>query len=209
MDYIGCPVVVGMPLPADYKADARIITVLERWDRTELADTYYVPSPFPSLGRDKIVSYAQYRIPTPRYVLFVDADVLPRNNTLDKLLDHDKDIVTGVYPVLNQSEITWSVSRDGQSLCKLDELPTNLFKVKHCGFGITLVRTIVFERLGWPYWKNEYMPGQIVKGEDVYFCEKAIAAGFDIWCDPKIKCNHIRMANYLNVVQNILKGQTK
>jgi hypothetical protein len=201
MDYVGTPVVVGMPLPPDFKADARIITTIERWDRSELAETYYAATAFPTLGRDKIVSYAQYRMPSPTHILFVDADVLPRANTLDRLLSLDKDIVTGVYPMTTKSGMTWSVAKD-DTMVELDDLPENPFKVKYCGFGVVLVKYSVFGKLEWPYWKNEFLPGQITKGEDIYFCDKVRDAGFDIWCDPKVKCSHIRVANLMSIVNN-------
>lgn len=205
--YVGCPVMVGVPLPTDYKMDARIVTTIERWDRTELAETYYEPSPFPSLGRDKIVTIAKYRIPPPTHILFIDSDVLPRKSTLEKLLELDKDIVTGVYPMTTSGGLFWSVSREEPfEAVAINELPTNPFKVKFCGFGVVLVRFEVFEKLEWPYWDNEFKPGTIVKGEDIYFCEKARKAGFDIWCDPKVKCNHIRITNLMSVVNNLQKG---
>ncbi len=203
MDRIfGCPVVVGMPQPEDYKVDSRIIATLERWDNTELAETYYVPSPFPTLGRDKIVSYAQYRIPLPEYILFVDSDVLPRLGTLEKLLSHEKDIITGVYPMTTKKGLTWSVVREDKFV-EIEDLPDNPFKIQSCGFGIILVKMTVFEKLEWPYWKNIMRPGGIETGEDVYFCQKAIEAGFDIWCDPKVKCNHIRITNLMSIVNNL------
>ncbi len=63
----------------------------------------------------------------------------------------------------------------------------------------------VFEKLEWPYWKNIFKPGTITKGEDIYFCDKARESGCDIWCEPKVKCAHIRITNLMNIVNN-LKG---
>ncbi len=203
MDYMGKPIVVGMPLPSDHKADVRIITTIERWDRTKFAETYYSVTAFPTLGRDQIVSYAKYRLPNPTHILFIDSDVLPRPNTLDRLLDLDEDIVTGVYPMTAKKAIMWSVTKDDDFTIELNDLPRNPFKVKYCGFGCVLVKMKVFEKLEWPYWKNEFKPGQITKGEDIYFCDKAREAGFDIWCEPKVKCSHIRITNLMNIVNNL------
>ncbi len=205
--YLGSPILVGVPLPVDNKMDTRITTTIEQWDRTDLVETYYVTSAFPELGRDRIVSYAQYRIPQPTHILFVDSDVLPRTNTLEKLLNLDKDIVTGVYPMTTRNGLFWSVSREEPfNPLGVDDLPDNPFKVKSCGFGIVLIKINVFEKLEWPYWKNEFEPGVIKKGEDIYFCDKVREAGFDIWCDPKVKCNHIRISNLLSIMNN-MKGK--
>lgn len=205
--YVGCPVVIGVPLPCDYRADTRVITTLEKWDRTSQAETYYVPSISPILGRDEIVWNAKYRIPLPTHILFVDPDVLPRHSTLEKLLKLDKDIVTGVYHIITRSDVRWSVMREDDWV-KLDELPDNPFKVKSCGFGIILIKFSVFEKLQWPYWEYKFSPGVLEKSEDVYFCEKAREAGFDIWCDPKLKCNHIKVTGLLSVI-NKLKKENK
>ncbi len=126
MDYMGSPIVVGMPLPPDHKADVRIITTIERWDRSKLAETYYKASRSVAHGRDCVVSYAMYRIPRPTHIMVVDSDVLPRPNTLDRLLDLNKDIVTGVYPMTTKKAITWSVVKD-ELMVGLDELPRSTF----------------------------------------------------------------------------------
>ncbi len=45
-----------------------------------------------------------------------------------------------------------------------------------------LIRTSVFNALQKPYF-NLAAEGDQLRGEDYYFCEKARAAGFEIWCD--------------------------
>jgi len=205
--YMGRPILVGVPLGADYKIDARIAGTLAIWDLEENVEVYYASTPFPTLGRDKVAQYAKYRIPTPTHILFLDADILPRKNTLERLIRHDKDIVMGVYPISQNGSIKWSVSReecfDG---IPIEELPRNLFKIKAGGFGVTLIKFEVLQKLEWPYWKNIFVPGDVEKGEDIYFCDKAREAGFDIWCDPKVKCNHIRITSLLGIVNILKKG---
>ena len=200
--YMGRPILVGVPLDADYKIDARIASTLADWDLNEKVEIFFSSTNFPELGRDKIAQYAKHRIPKPSHVLFLDADVLPRKTTLDKLLKHDRDIVMGVYPISRNGELKWSISRaDTYKPMAIDELPRTPFKISSGGFGIVLVKYEVFEKLDWPYWKNIFVPGDVEMGEDIYFCKKAREAGFDIWCDPKVKCSHIRMANLLNIIK--------
>lgn len=206
--YMGRTHLIGIPLGQDYKIDARTADTVNLWDKDEKIEVYYAATPSPEVGRDKIVQYAKYRVPNPSHILFLDADVLPKKNTLTRLLGHDKDIITGVYPMSQNGELRWSVSRDEDFRgVAIDGLPREPFKVQACGFGVVLVKFEVFERLEWPYWKNEYSPGTIEMSEDIYFCKKALEAEYDIWCDPFVKCNHIRMANYLQFVNNVLKGQ--
>lgn len=204
--YMGRPILIGMPVGLDYKADIRVVTTVERWDRDDDKESYYASSDSPALGRDKIVYYAKYRIPSPSHILFIDSDVLPRRNTLERLLNLDKDIVTGVYHIATNKNVTWSVSREEGVFVELGGLPDNPFKIKSCGNGVILVKFEVFEKLQWPYWENQFAPGVKTMGEDIYFCEKAREAGYDIWCDPKVKCNHIRITNLMSVINNLKKG---
>lgn len=202
--YMGSPVIVSVPLGYDYKIDARLKDTCSLWERTmEVVEVHHPISDSPELGRDMTVAYAKYRIPKPTHILFLDADVLPRKNTLEKLLKMEKDIVTGVYHMSQNGQIRWSVSRQEpfEGLA-LDDLPRNPFKICSGGFGVVLVKFEVFEALEWPYWKKIYKPGGIEMGEDIYFFEKAREAGYDIWCHPLVKCAHIKVTNLMNIVMN-------
>jgi len=201
-------IVVGVPLPPDYKADARTISIVEGWAKLLEVHVIYKASPSPEEGRDKIVADVMNMVPRPTHVLFVDADVIPRPKTLTSLVSQDKDIVTGCVPICQKGIFKWNVSiGDGFDAVNIKELPLNPFKVKSCGFGVVLVKTEVFDRLEWPYWKNEYKPGLRVLGEDIYFSQKAIDAGFDIWCDPKVKCDHATRSSYLSIIRNLLSKE--
>lgn len=197
-------VAVTMPLGKDYHADVRSVRMLESWAKANDVVTVYESAACVEECRDKIITTVNYIQPKPSHVLFVDSDVLPKPRTLEVLLSHDKDIITGVVPICQKGVFKWNVSRDIEPI-GIDDLPQNLFKVKWCGFGVVLIKTEVFDKLKWPYWQSVYQPGRKLWTEDVYFCHKAIEAGFDIWCDPKVKCNHVTRSNYLSIIRN-MKG---
>ena len=198
---------IGIPLAPDNLVDSRLSSVVEKWGGVEV---FYAASHSPALGRDKVVQHALYRIPKPSHILFIDSDVIVRPNTLKRLLSHNKDIVCGVAPLAIRGVLSWNCSRnpDKTSLFPVgvDELPNNLFKATKIGFGIVLVKTEVFDNLAWPFWEHEYCPGDILRGEDIYFGDKVIDAGYDIWVDPKVKCEHNRVVGLLSIINN-LKGQ--
>ncbi|KKN78798.1 hypothetical protein LCGC14_0345700 [marine sediment metagenome] len=203
MIYLDRPILVSVPLGQDYKIDSRLKETLSFWEYTkEMVEIYHPVSSKPEVGRDMAIQHAKYRIPKPTHILFLDADVLPKKNTLEKLKELDKDIVMGVYPMTQKGEIRWSVSRD-ELFIELDDLPRNPFKIVSGGFGVTLIKYEVFEALEWPYWKNVFVPGGIEMGEDIYFCDKARKAGYDIWCDPLVKCNHEKYIGLLNIVNKL------
>jgi len=201
-------VLVGCPLSPTFRADARTVGMLEAW-RSKNLITYYPSSGAAEIGYDMIVSFAKRITPKPTHILFVDYDVLPRSNTLVKLLEHDKDIISGVYPTIQKFKLTWCISREEQfKLMEIEDLPNNPFKVHVACNGMMLVKMEVFDKLEWPYWRTDYGNGGIKTGADIYFCEKAKAAGFDLWVDPKIKCGHFKMVDLLGIANTyIMKGK--
>ena len=71
------------------------------------------------------------------------------------------------------------------------------FTVDYTGFGLLLIKNGVFEHEGMPYpWFAPKMQifesGEVqdMCGEDVSFCLDAKEAGFEIWCDPRIRVGH-------------------
>ncbi len=200
-------IVIGCPLSPTFRADARVVGMLEAW-QSKNSVTYYPSSGATEVGYDMIVSFARRLEPKPTHILFVDYDVLPRSNTLKRLLEHDKDIISGVYPIIQKFKISWCLSRDEEfKLMEIDDLPSNPFKVHVACNGMLLVKMEVFDNLEWPYWRNKYFQDGIKTGADLYFFEKVKAAGYDIWVDPKVKCGHFKMVDLLGTVNTyITKG---
>jgi len=71
------------------------------------------------------------------------------------------------------------------------------FTVDYTGFGWLLIKNGVFESEGLPYpWfapkMQVFESGEVqdMCGEDVSFCLDAKEAGFEIWCDPRIRVGH-------------------
>lgn len=69
------------------------------------------------------------------------------------------------------------------------------FTVDYTGFGWVLIKKGVFENLEYPWFapKMQVFESGAVQdmcGEDVSFCLDAKEAGFDIWCDPRIRVGH-------------------
>jgi len=71
------------------------------------------------------------------------------------------------------------------------------FTVDYTGFGWLLIKKGVFEHEQMPYpWfapkMQVFESGEVqdMCGEDVSFCLDAKEAGFEIWCDPRIRVGH-------------------
>ncbi len=190
-------IIVGIPVRPDYKADSRVVAVAENWDRRDDVTSIYATSKLCAYGRDKIIAFAKKSALEPTHIMFLDSDTIPKPEALDELLAHDKDVVSGVVPICQGGSISWNVREDGVFLKKLPDKP---FKAESVGISCTLVKMNVFDKLEWPYFKDEVTVGRVLKDESIYFCEKLRAADIDIWIDPKVYCDHIKTVSLLSLI---------
>jgi hypothetical protein len=124
------------------------------------------------------------------HILFIDSDMRFPQDMIGRLLKHDLDIVatncarrrmpTGptaqLYKENGERELVWTMPES-----------TGLQEVGSVGMGVMLIKANVFASLAEPWfetpWRHDKR-GYI--GEDVYFCQKATAAGFKIWIDHDV-----------------------
>ncbi len=154
------------------------------------------------------------------YLLFVDDDNPIPLDTLEKLIEDDKDIVTA--PILGRNP-----APDGKyKLCAFysEKIKTKngklrlyfpienfrdngpLHRVDACGTGCILIKRKVLETLNKKYQDYIFEFGDVrfpeltYKGkkydrrtmsEDCEFSERAIGAGFEIWLDERIRPIHL------------------
>lgn len=128
------------------------------------------------------------------WVLYLDDDHVLKPDTLRRLLNADKDVISAHYirrlppfwPVIMDSELpngtfTWKQLHPGER---------GIIKAAAVGAGCLLVKRKVLEALEPPYWTL----GQIHPaswGDDLHFCSRVRKAGFDIHCDLDNTLAHI------------------
>jgi len=140
------------------------------------------------------------------YLLFLDDDHIfdwkevPNHDAYDflqKLLDHDKDIVgclyyhrTGEYrPVLMKHT---GDPGNQYSFMNDAEIKGELQRVDVQGGGVMLIKTKIFDKITPPYFEPEMQTKGISLGTDIQLCKKAAEAGFDVWCDTSIVVGHLK-----------------
>ena len=128
------------------------------------------------LGRNQCASAAQIMKAT--HLLFLDTDMAFPADTLKRLLGHDKDIVGASYSKRAPPYHALTVTEEGEPII----LTSGLHRVQLIPTGCLLIRMSVFAALSAPYF-NIAATGEHLRGEDYYFCDKASAAGFTLWCD--------------------------
>lgn len=137
------------------------------------------------------------------FLLFIDADLDFPTDAVDRLIQHDRDIVAAPYSVKNVPT-RWALA--------FEEQPTyveGLLKVRSVPAGFTLIKRRVFETLVSPEltFQEEgdaasyyafYLPflydredgRRAFLSEDFAFCQRARDKGFEIYCDFDIRLNH-------------------
>lgn len=144
------------------------------------------------------------------HLFFLDDDSTPVNDfVIERLLGIDKPVVAGVTPIKRKREDTvdcyWSPivkNEDGDlENIGIDEMPASLFKAHRTGGTCLLLRRDVLEKLEPPYQKFEFNEHQtkLVRSEDIFFSDKLIEAGFDIWIDPSSVCHHFHVEDILDI----------
>ena len=133
------------------------------------------------------------------YVLWIDSDmVFPSDLLVDLMadLEEGRDIVAGVchmrrppFRPVFYKKLRQGITPDENEFEHYDDYPTDApFKVEAVGFGCVLMRTSVLEAVINKY--NELFAPLPGFGEDLSFCIRARACGFDIWVDPKVQVGH-------------------
>lgn len=123
------------------------------------------------------------------HLMCIEDDTFPPLDAIARLLAHDKDIVGGWYPkrqdgprvgvpiILNNGKRQTLDNPDAYSgLVELYTMP----------MGCTLIKMEVFTRIEMPWFVTT---GQL--SQDSFFSQKAREAGYTLWCDPSIRCDHV------------------
>ena len=138
------------------------------------------------------------------YLLTIDSDTVPTKNPLN-MIEHDKDIVGGVYPAYKNDAFIWLA-------CRLDtdksykqypkEYRVGLKQVDALGTGCLLVKRKVLEAIPMPFIdKVREGVGDRELGHDLYFCKRAKEKGFEVWADWSIECEHYKEINLLPIIK--------
>ena len=140
------------------------------------------------------------------YIMWIDSDMVFTPEDLFKLIEHDKDVVSGMYKMSDDVNYATVENMDEKYFEEwmyyqfmqdkdIEAKKGKLFKVDYTGMGWMLVRKGVIEKMKYPYF---YPRKQVWKQhgweefvwDDVEFCLRARENGHDIWIDPKIRIGH-------------------
>ena len=142
------------------------------------------------------------------YQLWIDSDIVFNTPKFLQLVLMEKNIAAGWY--MTEDGQTTSVAHwldednfrnnggvmnheTGETMTKRKKP----FTVDYTGFGWVLIKHGVWEhdKMKYPWFAPKmqvFESGEVqdMCGEDVSFCLDALDAGFEIWCDPRIRVGH-------------------
>ena len=145
------------------------------------------------------------------YIMWIDSDIVFTPEHFFKLLQDDKDIVSGLYMMNDNIHYATVEDWDDEFYLKnghfqflnremVQAKKGELFTADYTGFGWLLAKKGVFESLEYPWfqpmWTEYEIDGKIVRDftmEDVAFCKMIKEKGFDVWIDPNIIVGHEKM----------------
>jgi hypothetical protein len=146
----------------------------------------------PAHGRNLIIQTALEHNCT--HVLFIDDDMTYDADSLDKLLSHNLDIVTGLYlrrDYPHQPLIFDYSDPEGSALYSyLEGDEPRLKPIQNAGLGFCLIKTDVFRKMEKPWVRlGELNSEQWC--DDIGFFNRARAAGFEMFCDTECCLGHM------------------
>ncbi len=126
------------------------------------------------------------------FVLYVDADCVPPRGGLERLIDADLPIVSGVC-VERSAPFDLCAIKSFEPYQRYRALDlkgqTEPFPVVAAGTGCLLVRREVFTTLPSPWFRCGQLSPDLL-AEDTDFCLRAAEAGFPVYLDPTVLVGH-------------------
>ncbi len=124
------------------------------------------------------------------YIWWVDSDMKFPIDAPIRLLKRNKPIV-GVnyrrrrFPNPSFTGMSGTNGQFREFETRDDSPPMELIDV--LPHGCVLVHRSVYEKIPQPHYLQEYIPELNLEiGEDIYFCQQAQKAGYEVWCDQEL-----------------------
>jgi hypothetical protein len=152
-------------------------------------------------------------------LIFIDADLKFDSDSISKLLKHDKEIVTGIYPYKRDVlDFPVNLIYDENDNCKDEE--TGLVSVDMATTGFMRIKRSVFSDIIEHYKMNPDNDGMYHffdtgmrfndnkwYGEDIYFFKRFLDMGKKIWSAPDINFSHYAVKEYSGNYHNYLMSR--
>lgn len=196
-------ILIGLPTMGH--VHVLLLTTILKWMAEAIETKAYNLSVYPTMcvqpvdnARNHIVE--EFLKTDCTHLLFIDSDTIPPFNAIKKLLLADKEIISGLTPIVEHDESRKNDSngfyRKLNVVGKNDQFVNEFIgtiEVKGAGGSCILIKREVFEKMEAPWYRFQYKDDNgksIVIGEDILFTVKAQEIGYKIWADTALICKH-------------------
>jgi 2-polyprenyl-3-methyl-5-hydroxy-6-metoxy-1,4-benzoquinol methylase len=128
------------------------------------------------------------------YILFIDSDIIMPKGSIEKLIDMDVDIASGLYFAKAKPYLPVArVILDGKHFFLEDFEYNKIIDVQGVGMGLCLIKASVFDKIKYPYFKFDWIEngGETYSvAEDLYFCDQAVKAGYTVKLNTGVVLQH-------------------
>ena len=130
------------------------------------------------------------------YILFVDSDIMMPKGTIEKLMDMNTDVASGLYFAKGKPYLPVARVMKGDLHFFLEDFEYNkIMDIAGVGMGCCLIKTSIFKDLKYPWFKLEWREDKAANGwyqiaEDLYFCDQVREAGFELKLNTGILLEH-------------------
>lgn len=165
-------------------------------------DFVYAKGALPCEGRDMIVREAIKQGAT--HIMFIDSDIVFPSGSIEKLINHNTDICSGLYFLKhfhNCTPVAWDklgVREDnGRAVARPIPKETAMqpyVEVDAVGFGFVLLKVECLSAVAKEY--NAVFMHDYGAGEDIAFCIRAKQLGYKVMLDTTIPLIHLGSYGY-------------
>lgn len=138
------------------------------------------------------------------YVLMVDNDVTLPSNAITCLTEDSKDVVLGLYAcrdtngryngeacVYVDGEFDYVTKFKMEKINELLNEGKTKVKIHGGGMGCAFIKTEVFNKTNFPWFRFVTYNKTSCLSEDLYFCEECKKHGIEIYMDVRVRCGHM------------------
>jgi GT2 family glycosyltransferase len=143
-------------------------------------------------ARNQLVRRAFESNPEVSHLMWVDSDVIPPPDTVERLLAHDKEVVGGIYHQKEPPFPPLVYDLDPYRPVESSFTGGELRRVGGVGLGCALVRADVYQRISQHFRDIRWYELSYGTGEDVHFFERCRQVGIEVFVDPTVRCSHVR-----------------
>jgi glycosyltransferase involved in cell wall biosynthesis len=192
---VGSEIKIGVVVPTGEKPRShRFLDSFDQLASNVKSGTVIIKPHGQSPARNRNVGIEQALNHNCTHILFLDDDLIFPTDIIDRLLAHNKDIVSGLYLMraFPHRPIIFDVQNE-EGFCRWMQLSpdkTGLIEVASTGLGCALINSQIFMKLDKPWIRL----GEVEKDhwcDDLGFYNRVKRLGYKIYCDLDLRCGHV------------------